>query len=126
MFSLFENGGCIYSQSLTENSGFLCVSGVSERRGWGGGGGGDSHRVQPQVQGWSFFCWWRALLVGLQLLRQLGVQLLHRLAALWSPGTASHKVSVQRRHKTHQTRPDQVLHHKYTFALFMAINENIN
>lgn len=62
----------------------------SERRGRGGGSSGDSHRVQPQVQGWSFIWWWWALLLPLQFLRQLSVKLLHWLAALWSPDTASH------------------------------------
>ena len=54
MFSLFENSRVnrwLHLQSLMESCGFLS----SERRGWGGGSGGDRHWVQPQIQGWSFF-----------------------------------------------------------------------
>lgn len=110
MSSLFVNSRAnwwLYLQSVTENSGFpLRFCCVSERRGRGGGGGGDGHWVQSQVQGWSFIWWWRALLLSVQLLSQLGVQFLHGLAALWS-----HKVSV---HTTQTlTFAESVLSHVY-------------
>lgn len=64
---------------------------LSERCGWGGGGaGGDSHGVQAQIQGWTFLHCRGTLLLSLQLLRQLGVQLLQRLTALWTQSGESH------------------------------------
>lgn len=55
---------------------------ASERCGWCGGRSGNGHWVQPQVQGWSFICWRRALFLRLHLLCQLVVKLLQWLTAL--------------------------------------------
>lgn len=57
------------------------------RCGWCGGRSGNGHWVQPQVQGWSFICWRRALFLRLHFLCQLGVELLQWLTALWTHST---------------------------------------
>lgn len=48
----------------------------SEEHGWGRGSGGDSHWVQPQIQGRSLFGWRGTLLLGFKLLLQLRVKVL--------------------------------------------------